>query len=339
MQTQLKECSYSSWFFTFEKHTFRSKIIPLDPSLVEYFLADSVFLPDPDEVYPVRDREEGSSSGDDWSDSGQTVSSSGNDKTPSFPGLESDINAAIESLGGRVVPRLNWSCPKDAAWVSPSRSLACSTANEVLLLLKSSDRAAHDLSDAWDEAAAADGLQAEAPGCPQPSLVLREYFDLRPEMEFRCFVCGSWLAGISQRDVTQCFSELQGREREVADAITAFHEGHVRGRFPLDDYTMDVYLTKRMRVLIVDFNPAGGTTQPLLFEWDELPYGRGALEGAGDGARPGVEVRFVTEPSGIRPGPQALYGAPHDLVDVSEGGPIDELVRRMQAAGAGPTEG
>ena len=35
---------------------------------------------------------------------------------------------------------------------------------------------------------------------------------------------------------------------------------------------MDVYVTKKMRVRIMDFNPVAGTTQPLLFRWDELPY-------------------------------------------------------------------
>ena len=35
----------------------------------------------------------------------------------------------------------------------------------------------------------------------------------------------------------------------------------------------DVYVTPRGTVRLVDVNPVGGTTSPLLFDWAELPYG------------------------------------------------------------------
>lgn len=43
-----------------------------------------------------------------------------------------DIEDAIASLGGRVAPKLSWSSPHDAAWVSARSSLACCSASEVL---------------------------------------------------------------------------------------------------------------------------------------------------------------------------------------------------------------
>jgi len=62
----------------------------------------------------------------------------------SFPELEAALTAGIEALGGTVCPKLNWSVPRDAAWVNGG-TLRCETAGDVMLLLKSSDFVQHDL--------------------------------------------------------------------------------------------------------------------------------------------------------------------------------------------------
>lgn len=156
---------------------------------------------------------------------------------------------------------------------------------------------------------------------------------------------------------------------------------------------------------LIDFNPVGGTTSPLLFDWEELRYeglppaqhedacagepdgavsaqqqtaagaaeaegaaqSRGAPEPAGhaaaaegdaevlsregvNGSRvPGVdgeqhgsnghgageagtgEILFrLAPPDGqLRPG-AAAYGAPYDMADLSDGGAIAELLRKLQ---------
>lgn len=52
-------------------------------------------------------------------------------QTPDFISLLAEIDACIAALGGKVVPRLNWSCPTDAAWISATQSIACTSADEV----------------------------------------------------------------------------------------------------------------------------------------------------------------------------------------------------------------
>lgn len=42
-----------------------------------------------------------------------------------------EINAAINRLGGAVSPKMNWSCPKDAVWVSTGSTHRCTNADEV----------------------------------------------------------------------------------------------------------------------------------------------------------------------------------------------------------------
>jgi len=48
-----------------------------------------------------------------------------------------------------VVPKLDWSAPKDATWISATNSMECRTPNDVYLL-KSSDFITHDLEQAFD---------------------------------------------------------------------------------------------------------------------------------------------------------------------------------------------
>jgi len=71
---------------------------------------------------------------------------------PSFPELELKIKESIESLGGAVFPKLNWSAPKDSAWISTTGSLRCATFSEIPLLLRSSESLIHDLCHAYDYA-------------------------------------------------------------------------------------------------------------------------------------------------------------------------------------------
>jgi hypothetical protein len=48
-----------------------------------------------------------------------------------FPQLHAAIEAAIQQLDGQVAPRLNWSSPTDALWISAYNSLKCCNADQV----------------------------------------------------------------------------------------------------------------------------------------------------------------------------------------------------------------
>ena len=100
--------------------------------VVTYLLADTIVLPGAGHA--------GDSDSDSWSDDGAEASES-----VSFPEVESEISEAIAELGGAVFPKLNWSSPKDAAWIAMDSTLKCTDVREVFLLLKSSDYVSHDL--------------------------------------------------------------------------------------------------------------------------------------------------------------------------------------------------
>eukprot|EP00955_Chlamydomonas_euryale_P062901 358504-Chlamydomonas_euryale.AAC.2 len=86
---------------------------------------------------------------------------------------------------------------------------------------------------------AAAGVAAAGPagGCVFPVLVLRKWYQLRPEREFRAFVSRGVLVGACQRDVSQHFPQLLGNGAVdgARAAISAFHARHLAGTFPLQD--------------------------------------------------------------------------------------------------------
>ncbi|EES00017.1 hypothetical protein BDA96_03G010300 [Sorghum bicolor] len=67
---------------------------------------------------------------------------------PEFPELEAAIDAAIAELGSAALPKLNWSAPKDATFMSADGTTRCTCFAEVAMLLRSSDCVAHDLASA-----------------------------------------------------------------------------------------------------------------------------------------------------------------------------------------------
>jgi len=128
-------------------------------------------------------------------------------------------------------------------------------------------------------------------------------------MEFRCFLRDQKLIGISQREVTTFYSILLEKKNDLLSLILAFFNSHVRSKFESENYTFDVYITMDERVKIVDFNPWGAFTLPLLFAWDELE----SIHSEGND----VEFRIVEDRCAVRPGLKTAV--PFDYLDTSAG--------------------
>lgn len=302
-------------------------------------------------------------------------------------GFNDSVQRCIEDLGGSVFPKITWSAPLDAVWIATGNTLRCTTSDEVMLLLKSSDRVAHDLTDAlyiYDgddllDKYSGDISKGDAKASSieklqdvQHVLALREWFDLKPGREFRCFVLHGQLRGISQRDITQKYVELDSEMNSIRSRLIEFHEVIVAGNFPLDHYTYDCYVPTKAKssIRIIDFNPAFGTTSALLFSWEELlstsknsivhvePRKDKALSGdinrcdnkaeyvsmlcvEEDEARrhketispeANIEFRIISEELPIRPA-KMIYGVPYDFVDDKEGGALSALLEQAENAG------
>ena len=200
-------CQFSSWYQDFrnlnsddEKNghnniTMKSIIIPLPKEFIDYLLTDGVNLPigatKLSSCAPTDKKEE-----DGWSSDEEAIGNDHDDDDSScdvepqkvfhFPELNEQVTNAIEKLGGSVLPKLNWSSPKDATWVNEG-TMKCQTPGDVYLLLKSSDFVMYDITHAMDDTKIEEG-EVETKNHQGYELVLRKWCNLYASMEFRGFV-------------------------------------------------------------------------------------------------------------------------------------------------------
>ncbi|WCJ18811.1 hypothetical protein M5689_001134 [Euphorbia peplus] len=318
-EAEVNRCQIQEWYPKFKSFSIKTVIHELPESFVDYLLDDSgpFVLPDsvsnkdalPNRIHNPIDEEDYQVSEGSGDEAEEPLS------IPSFPELELKINETIETLGGAVFPKLNWSSPKDSAWISTSGTLRCTSFSEIALLLRASDSLVHDLCHAYDSC-------SHKSSSRPPSFFLalwKWYSSLLPELEFRCFVRGHQLVAISQREVTTFYPFLLEKKNSLQLLIENFFTENVRLRFESENYTFDIYVTRDERVKILDFNPWGAFTLALLFTWEELEQ---KVE-SGDG----VEFRIVENQCGIRPGLKTAV--PQDYLDTGPGSGWDQFLRKV----------
>ncbi|KAI5289671.1 hypothetical protein KEM54_003461 [Ascosphaera aggregata] len=280
-RSHIIHCSYDNWYPTFRSLTPKARVIPLTDNFLNYLRADGIYLPkeprrttadDDSGIYSDSDSEQ--SNDNDYEEE---------DITASWRDIHEKVCDTIEELGGRVTPKLNWSAPKDATWMSATNDLECRSANDVYLLLKSSDFITHDLDHALD-----DTVKDPDPENPHGKgknkeqlsgsttekvphvLVLRKYFNLNPSVEFRVFVRDRNIVCLCQRDLNY-FDFLFPLQDELRRKIQEFFEQHLKDKFPDSNYVFDVYIpAPHDRVWLIDINPFAPRTDPILFSWSEV---------------------------------------------------------------------
>ncbi|XP_018025059.1 cell division cycle protein 123 homolog [Hyalella azteca] len=276
-------------------------------------------------------------------------------KAPALEEFSHKIQMAIQKLGGAVFPKLNWTAPKDAAWISCFNSLKCMTPSDVYLLLKSSNQITLDLTEPFRSCSDSEKIVNSL-----PVLVLRKWCDINPSGEFRCFVTQSRLMGVCPRDVSQYYPCLGLERSSILADISSFWRENIDNRFPLKNYVFDVVRKSKDEVLLLDFSPLHeGRTRGLLFEWHELRAAclpppvtcvnlsdqledieleicdglqslnlpntdsnrsTDELHADGDDAEDlheaMPEFRYISSETGVQPSLERLHGVPQDLVDL-----------------------
>ena len=246
--SHILNCSFHSWYPSLRSVTPKSRLIPLTIPFLDYLRADGIILPPEN---PPNDN-----------DSGYSDSESEEDPSEPWRDIHDQIRSTIAELGGKVIPKLNWSAPKDATWILTTKDMECRTASDIYLLLKSSDFITHDLEHAFD-------------GCTDTAeipfhLVLRKAFNLNPALEFRCFVRNKRLLAISQREMNYFHFLFELRD-SFQDQIQDFLDYSILDNFPDSNFVFDVYIPPpHDRVWLIDINPWAPRTDPLLFSWLEI---------------------------------------------------------------------
>lgn len=88
----------------------------------------------------------------------------------------------------------------------------------------------------------------------------------------------------------------------------------------------------KTKVRLLDFNPPGGTTQPLLFTWEELTAAAERIQSAPNGCDRDCELRVVTDRMHVQAGAQSVFGVPADTLELqgmSWGGVMQHLVSEV----------
>lgn len=314
---EILACSFSEWYPHFKKVTFPSRVIPLSQEFVDYLLADNLVLRSDQALFTYDKGNESSSSDSEDDEEGWIKAESETPalEAPHFEDIDKKIANVIAEFDGKVFVKLNWSSPKDACWIALNNSLQCHMPADVHLLLKSSDFVLHDLiqpfKDCEDHAINSDPVKYD--------LVLRKWIEINPANEFRCFVRNKILIGISQRDDSIYCAHIEIEKEDIVRDIMSFFNEQIGPKFPLDNYVMDVVRQRKDKIVLVDINPYGITTDALLFDWNENLLQTSNNSEASTCSHSAPDFRFIAEESGIRTNPLRRYCVPEDIAHLTSG--------------------
>ena len=267
----------------------KARLIPLLPPFLSYLRADGIKLP-PEENNNSND------SDDEWSSPTENPTEDeeeSQDPSLAWTDIHQKIKSTIAELGGSVTPKLNWSAPKDATWISATNSMECRTPNDIYLLLKSSDFITHDLEQVFDECesdsentcvSASEEKEEEDKDASLSRvpyhLVLRKTIPAyNPSLEFRCFVRSRHLLCMCSRDLNH-YSFLAPLIPTLGSLVQEFFNKSLQWTFPDENFVFDVYIpSPNTRVWLIDINPWAPRTDPLLFSWLEILNMHGGEQG------------------------------------------------------------
>lgn len=337
---EIEACSFDKWYPEFSKVTFKSQIVPLPQTVLDYLRSDvGIVLPiecDDDKLHH--------SNSEDWSEEAAENIENGNRESdehiirPSFPDFACNVRLALANLGGAVIPKLNWSSPRDASWIGFANSLKCTTFSEIMLLLKSSEFVMHDLTQPYKDC---DEIIVPTKDDSTYVLVLRRWSEtLNPGTEFRCFVKNHRLFAVCQRDNTQHYKHIDDEKESIQRDIKSFYDEYILCKLNdlcgknsciklsyQSNFVFDVIRKRKDLVRLVDFNPFGSTTDSLLFEWEEL-HNMDKDINVEDSNN--FQFRFIKNDAGIQPSGLRHYSIPSDFVDLSTGSDPHKLVDFLQ---------
>lgn len=209
---ELELTQFGAWYPLFKHLCIRSLVIYPPPEFTVFLKSDGLLLPASVET----DAQENLS---EDSDLKEVIEDEQFERPAGFPELEGEIASAIQSLGGFVFIKSNWSAPLDASWMKAG-NLRCRSVRDLYLLLKSSDRVMFDLDQCFEKCEVTTPVPLQ--------IVLKKWVNLNPSMEFRIFICGGILRAICQRDCCTVYSFLGKQKPHLFELLQNFFESSIQ---------------------------------------------------------------------------------------------------------------
>ncbi len=128
--------------------------------------------------------------------------------------------------------------------------------------------AVHSALSAWKVLAGSSRVREALESGASRGICIRPFRRMQPAREFRLFIRDGKLVGMSQYWLIRHFHRLPARlERYWNEALSLVER--VSGDLPVPDLAMDIYFKKTGEILIIDLNPWGEPTDPLMYNsWD-----------------------------------------------------------------------
>ena len=128
--------------------------------------------------------------------------------------------------------------------------------------------AVHRASQAWHMLCASEKVRRSAAAGEVSGICLRPFHRMNVPREFRLFIRNGELVAMSQYHLVRHFRRLEGvrsKYWKLAEKLIKL----VGWMLPLEELVMDIYISSDDRTYIVDLNPWGPPTDPLLLRsWD-----------------------------------------------------------------------
>lgn len=179
--------------------------------------------------------------------------------------IEARVNEAVATFPNGAFTRLGSRSPKDSWLAAREGSMKTVVGqNPLRFMLDCSERIYEDLTLA---------IQNEYP----PHIFVRQWIDLNPWQEFRCFMRGRKLVGISQYYYRDVMPEIVENANSIEAAIKTWFEGCFRFTSHLDDVVFDIVINQRVLgvarewhdwdIRLLEINPFFELTDPCMFDW------------------------------------------------------------------------
>ncbi len=317
------------WYRNYSRLTMKSRVFPLSNEFLHYLLEDSIEIPE--NYQPIRRENFTVEIDDDDEEKNFPLSENKNSMEENknseefFPALMKEIENSINLLGGSIFPRLNSVSLTDAAWISTERSCRCQSVGDLLLLLKSSDRIAEEISKPRDSRYYSSVHH----------LIVRRWSNLHESREFRLFIFSGHFVGISQQKL-KFFPFLQDEQLEENFRILMedFYLDQIRG-FPVSDFICDIYIDLNEKIWILDFKPLNSEQNCRLFNYEELKKlsERAKIEEDFEYEYRIVKDREFSDLNIPNAAKSIANRLPEDGIDLSDAKSIESFVERVTKLG------
>lgn len=128
--------------------------------------------------------------------------------------------------------------------------------------------AVYSAKSAWKVLASSEKVRASAAKGEVEHICIRPFRRMNRTREFRLFIYEGKLAAMSQYYLIRHFRRLEGVKEEYLAKAEKFVE-EIIWLLPIKTLVIDVYFTSDNEILIVDLNPWGAPTEPLMLDtWE-----------------------------------------------------------------------